>query len=232
MAEKTLYTALGHFRCRNDGGGRRYPVVLMDHREFGMDPQEMTLWTALCWRLTDRQRAEDFYEQLSNGMELFPRRSFSDCLDRLVTRGLVAKGSGTTDFDALYDLLGGLYVVPISSSFPLKVVTFLKLLRSGTAPALAATLFRRDQRTEPERCVMALSGHTSLSTAELVRCAERGVPDTASGPQMLDLLYGDQETTSDNIVSEMRTAVCCQAVTAAVANLYLRKQIILERACA
>lgn len=117
MAEKTLYTALGHFRCRNDGGGRRYPVVLMDHREFGMDPQEMTLWTALCWRLTDRQRAEDFYEQLSNGMELFPRRSFSDCLDRLVTRGLVAKGSGTTDFDALYDLLGGLYVVPISSSF-------------------------------------------------------------------------------------------------------------------
>ena len=68
----------------------------MDHHEFGMDPQEMTLWTALCWRLTERQRAEDFYEQLSNGMELFPRRSFSDCLDRLVTRGLVAKGSGTT----------------------------------------------------------------------------------------------------------------------------------------
>lgn len=172
MAEKTLYTALGHFRCRNDGGGRRYPVVLMDHREFGMDPQEMTLWTALCWRLTDRQRAEDFYEQLSNGMELFPRRSFSDCLDRLVTRGLVAKGSGTTDFDALYDLLGGLYVVPISSSFPLKVVTFLKLLRSGTAPGSASALFRRDRRTEPERHIMALSRCAPLSTAELVRCAE------------------------------------------------------------
>ena len=231
MAEKTLYTALGHFRCRHDKG-RRYPVILMDHHEFGMDPQEMTLWTALCWRLTDRQRAEDFYEQLSNGMELFPRRSFSDCLDRLVTRGLVAKGSGTTDFDALYDLLGGLYVVPISSSFPLKVVTFLKLLRIGTAPALAATLFRRDRRTEPERCVMALSGHTPLSTAELVRCAERGVPDTASDLQMLDLLYGDQETTSDNIVSEMRTAACCRPVTTAVANLYLRKQIIFERVCA
>lgn len=169
MAEKTLYTALGHFRCRNDGGGRRYPVILMDHREFGMDPQEMTLWTALCWRLTDRQRAEDFYEQLSNGMELFPRRSFSDCLDRLVTRGLVAKGSGTTDFDALYDLLGGLYVVPISSSFPLKVVTFLKLLCSGTAPGSASALFRRDRRTEPERHIMALSRCAPLSTAELVR---------------------------------------------------------------
>lgn len=231
MAEKTLYTALGHFRCRHDKG-RRYPVILMDHHEFGMDPQEMTLWTALCWRLTERQRAEDFYEQLSNGMELFPRRSFSDCLDRLVTRGLVAKGSGATDFDALYDLLGGLYVVPISSSFPLKVVAFLKLLCSGTAPGSASALFRRDRRTEPERHIMALSRCAPLSTAELVRCAERGVPDTASDLQMLDLLYGDQETTSDNIVSEMRTAACCRPVTTAVANLYLRKQIIFERACA
>ena len=183
-----------------------------------MDPQEMTLWTALCWRLTDRQRAEDFYEQLSNGMELFPRRSFSDCLDRLVTRGLVAKGSGTTDFDALYDLLGELYVVPISSSFPLKVVTFLKLLCSGTAPGSAAALFRRDRRTEPERHIMDLS-----------RC---DISATVGSQQTLALLYGDQETTSDNIISEMRTAAACQSVTAAVANLYLRKQVIFERACA
>ena len=43
-----------------------------DHREFGMDPQEMALWTALCWRLTDRQRQRTSYEELSNGMELFP----------------------------------------------------------------------------------------------------------------------------------------------------------------
>ena len=147
-------------------------------------------------------------------------------------RERIAKGSGTTDFDALYDLLGGLYVVPISSSFPLKVVTFLKLLRSGTAPALAAALFRRDRRTEPERHIMALSRCAPLSTAELVRCAERDISAAVGSQQTLALLYGDQETTSDNIVSEMRTAVCCQAVTAAVANLYLRKQVIFERACA
>lgn len=79
---------------------------------------------------------------------------------------------------------------------------------------------------------MALSRCAPLSTAELVRCAECGVLDTASDLQMLDLLYGDQETTSDNIVSEMRTAACCRPVTTAVANLYLRKQIIFERACA
>lgn len=79
---------------------------------------------------------------------------------------------------------------------------------------------------------MALSRCTPLSTAELVRCAECGVPVTAGSQQTLALLYGDQEMTSDNIVSEMRTAAVCQSVTAAVANLYLRKQIIFERACA
>lgn len=31
MAEKTLYTALGHFRCRNDGGGRRYMELTLWH---------------------------------------------------------------------------------------------------------------------------------------------------------------------------------------------------------
>ena len=34
---------------------------------------------------------------------------------RLCTRGLVASGTGGTDFEALYDLLGGLYVSPLSS---------------------------------------------------------------------------------------------------------------------
>ena len=118
MAEKTLYTALGHFRCRNDGGDRRYPVILMDHREFGMDPQEMTLWTALCWRLTDRQRAEDFYEQLSNGMELFPRRSFSDCLDRLVTRGLVPRAAARRILTRSMTFSASFMLFPSQVAFP------------------------------------------------------------------------------------------------------------------
>lgn len=232
MTEKTLYTALGHFRCQSDREGQRCPVVLMDHREFGMDPQEMVLWVALSWRLVDRQQAENYYMELTTGMELHPRRSFSDCLDRLVTRGLVAKGSGATDFDALYDLLGELYVVPISNHFYLKLAIFLKLLRYGASPASAAVVFQRDQRTEPEQRIMTLSHSTPLSTAELIWFAEYGIPSFADGQQTLALLYGELETTSDNLASEMRTASSCRSVTASVANLYLRKQIIFERACA
>ena len=232
MTEKTLYTALGHFRCRSDSERHRCPVVLMDHREFGMDLQEMVLWVTLSWRLADRQQTEYYYRELANGMELHPRRSFSDCLDRLVTRGLVVKGSGATDFDALYDLLGGLYVVPISSHFPLKLTIFLKLLHYGASPASAAVVFRRDRRTEPERHIMALSRGTPLSTAELIRCTECDIQNISDDQQMLALLYGDPETNSDNIASEMRAAPSCRSVTASVANLYLRKQIIFERPCA
>ena len=53
-------------------------------------------------------------------------RTLEDCLGRLA-RGLVASGSGETDFEALYDLLGGLYVIPLSENLSLRLAVFLKL---------------------------------------------------------------------------------------------------------
>ena len=42
-------------------------------------------------------------------------------------------------------------------------------------------------------------------------------------------VYGDSETTCQNIASLMKNSRSSQAVTLAVANLYLRQQIIFER---
>ena len=39
----------------------------------------------------------------------------------------------------------------------------------------------------------------------------------------------DDTTTSDNIADMVRPFVCCRPVLQAVANLYLRRQIIFER---
>ena len=44
----------------------------------------------------------------------------------------MASGTGSTDFEALYDLLGSLYVVPLSESLPLRLATFLKLILKGS----------------------------------------------------------------------------------------------------
>ena len=65
--------------------------------------------------------------------------------------------------------------------------------------------------------------------AELVKCEEVGAEDISTDEKLLDALYADEETTSDNIGMLMQTARSREAVTVAVANLYLRKQIVLER---
>ncbi len=76
---------------------------------------------------------------------------------------------------------------------------------------------------------MALSNQALLSTAELIKCTEAGITDISTEEKLLDALYSDEDTTSDNIGMMMLTAKARESVTAAVANLYLRKQIVLER---
>ena len=93
----------------------------------------------------------------------------------------------------------------------------VKLLALATSP------------NEQEAQVMALSRQALLSTAELIKCAELGVRDISTDEKLMDALYNDDDTTSDNIADMMLTAKSREQITAAVANLYLRKQIIFQR---
>lgn len=230
MSSHTYYTALGHFQRRSGGLGRSYPVIIINQTEYCVDIQEMALWTALNWRLLDFPQVEAEYYKLDQDCAIPALRTLEDCLGRLCTRGLVASGTGATDFEALYDLLGGLYVVPLSESLPLRAAAFLKLtVLRGIPVAKARELFRRDRPNEQEAQVMALSRQALLSTAELIKCAELGVRDVSTDEKLMDALYNDDDTTSDNIPDMMLTAQSRERITTAVANLYLRKQIIFQR---
>lgn len=228
--KKTYYTAVGHFRRKTDREGQTYPVILVNREEYQVDIQEMTVWTALSWQLLDSEALEREYDRLSWGSGVQPRRTLEDCLKRLVTRGLVATGSGKTGFDALYDLIGGLYVVPLSDSLPLRLSAFLKLtILRGVSASRARTLLRRDRPNETEAQVMALARQELMSTAELVKSVETGVRDVSTGEKLMAALYDDEDTTSDNISIMMLTAKSRESVTLAIANLFLRKQIIFEK---
>lgn len=230
MTQHSYYTAIGHYRLKQTTGGERYPVVVCCQREYEMDPQEMILWTCLTWRLLDLRQAERQYEKLAADLLPAPHRTFENCLDRLVLRGLVASGTGETGMDALYNLLSELYVVPVTKSFPLRVSAFLKMVLAERVPvSKAARVFRIDRHSRQEREVMALSRQALLSTAELIKCVENHIADVSSDTKLLSALYGDQETTSDNIGYAMRCAGCMQQVIAAISNLYLRQQILFER---
>lgn len=230
MNQHTYYTAVGHFQRRTNSQGQSCPVIIINQKEYYVDMQEMALWTALNWRLLEAYQVMAEYEKLDKECAIPARRTLEDCLGRLCTRGLVASGTGKTDFEALYDLLGGLYVAPLSESLSLRLAAFLKLtIRKGVSPAKAWALFRRDRPNEQEARVMALSRQALLSTAELVKCAEVGVRDVSTDEKLMDALYNDDDTTSRNIADMMLTAKSREWVTVAVANLYLRKQIIFQR---
>lgn len=227
---KKYYTAVGHFRRETNADGQSHPVILINRKEYLVDMQEMTVWTALNWQVLDFERLEKEYDRLSWECGVQPQRTLYNCLQRLVTRGLVAYGAGDTDFEALYDLIGSLYVAPLSESLPLRLVTFLKLTVCRRLPvSRAMELFRRDRPNAAEARVMALARQELLSTAELVKCEELGVKDVSTGEKLMDALYDDDDTTSYNMPERMRTAKSRELVTMAVANLYLRKQIIFER---
>ncbi len=225
---KTYYTAVGNFQRRTDGQGRSYPVILVNQEENVVDIQEMAVWMILNWRFLRYEQIEAKYERLSRDL---PRsqRMLETCLNRLEVRGLIARGTGETDFEALYDLLGELYVVPLSESLPLRLAAFGKLLLDGVPFSKAKQLFQKDRPNDQEAQVMALSRQALLSTAELIKCAEVGATDVSTDEKLMAVLIDNNYTTSDSIAFEMLQAEQRVPVTIAVANLYLRKQIIFER---
>lgn len=228
MRNNTIYTAVGNLQRRTAENGELYPVIFLKGQDYPVDPQELTVWTALCWRIIDMEQLRVHYEQLAKTLPT-ERRTLENCVTRLEVRGLIAKGMGSTSFEALYDLFCDLYVQPVSEKLSYRVSAFLSLLWHGVSVTRAKQVFRRDLRNEQETKIMLLAKQALMSTAELIKCAELGVTDVSSDEKLMDALYNDDDTTSDNIGALMQTAQSRKLVTAAVASLYLRKQVILER---
>ena len=76
---------------------------------------------------------------------------------------------------------------------------------------------------------MELSGQALLSTAEIIKCAEMGIRQLPDENSILDGVYSDPYTTSDNIHFLVRCSPLNRPITLAVASLYLRRQIIFDQ---
>lgn len=159
MAIKTLYTAVGRFERRTNGCNRSCPIILLGGQEYMVDMQEMVIWSMLNWRILRWDDIAQEYEKLSTASGYCTERSWEDCTNRLLTRGLLVSGSGETEYDALYDLLGSLSIIPTSGPFFLRLASFVKLTLLAHVPVSAARkLFQKDKRTKYEALVMRLAG--------------------------------------------------------------------------
>lgn len=230
MMNNNLYTAVGKFHIKGSVGGMRCPLVTLGGREFILDMQEMTLWTILNWRILTEEEIYLLYEKKVQETGFLSSRSAEECVRRLVQRGLIAKGIGDTGADALYDLLSELYVIPISENLFLRVLSFIRLTFFSRIPySVTKRIFSKDKRSDSEKKVMRLANQAVLSTAEIIKCINQNVLTFATDEDLLDVLYHDDYTTSDNIAYSVRFLPQCRPVITSVANLYLRKQIIFER---
>ena len=230
MMNINLYTAVGKFHIKGSVGGMRCPLVTLGGREFILDMQEMTLWTILNWRILTEEEIYLLYEKKVQETGFLSSRSAEECVRRLVQRGLIAKGIGNTGADALYDLLSELYVIPISENLFLRVLSFIRLTFFSRIPySVTKRIFSKDKRSDSEKKVMRLANQAVLSTAEIIKCIDQNVLTFATDEDLLDVLYHDDYTTSDNIAYSVRFLPQCRPVITSVANLYLRKQIIFER---
>ena len=230
MELKTLYTAIGRLERETSGCGQSCLVSMLGGQPYMMNMQEMVVWTALNWRISKWSDIAFQCDKLSSSLSGVVSRPWDACINRLLTRGLLVSGCGETEYDALYDLLSSLAIIPTNGSVFLRGASFVKLVLSRRVSVTQALkLFRKDQRTDYESRVMRLAHQALLSTAEIIKCVELDVSSLPNERVLMEKVYGDNDTTCYNIASMMKNSRSSQAVTLAVANLYLRQQIIFER---
>ena len=226
----TLYTAMGKVEFRFDEQGRRYPIVTLGDKEYVVDIPEMIIWRSLNWELLDLSEVEKRYNENTHKYNIAAKMDFAAYISRLTQRGLIVSGMGDKPVDALYDILSELYIVPVVCGLFLKTVSFLKLTLIDRIPFhKAKTVFKEDTYTDNEKRVIDLARQALLSTAEIIKCVEFGVYDISDDIKVMEALYGDEETTCDNIIFIAKLFKVQQPVIEAVANLYLRKRIIFQR---
>lgn len=227
---KMLYTAVGIFKLKNQGKNNVYPTVILSGKERRLDVQEMMIWSALNWRITDDKKLYTYYSEQKKKSDVVFSRNYTDTLNRLIVRGLVASGRGENGEEALYDLISGLYIIPLYQSPFIRIISFLRMVFIFKLPyKKAKVLFERDKKNKNERRIMKLAFSAPMSTAEIVKCIDKNIDFILNEDDVMEFLYDDKFTTSENIAESVRGLSSVRTVLTAVSNLYLRRQILFER---
>ena len=180
-------------------------------------------------RILREEEISSFYEKMASSSNVTIHRSWQDCVQRLLVRGLLVVGTGDTEYDALYDLLSCRFIIPIGAAWPLRVLSFLKLtFLEGISWKIPRRLFHVDARSACEKKVIRLARQTPLSCAEIIKCIEMDIRRLKDGYDVLDKLYDDNDLNCDNFAQAVREYRCSHEVITAVANLYLRQQIMID----
>ena len=70
----------------------------------------------------------------------------------------------------------------------------------------------RDKRSDGEKKVMRIAHQATFSTAEIIKCVEADKTHFANDEEILDTIYHDEHTTSENIAYSVKSSPACRPV--------------------
>lgn len=218
----TLYTAIGNYKLNAHG----LPTIFTGDNEYAFDTHELILWTILAFRiLTYQELKKEFYAK-ERDLHILGELDFDHYLNRLKVRRLIVSGQDCTGIDALYDLIGHLHVQAIPGNLFLRTITFLKLWLISRISFAKASLVLHTEKPEPlEKQILSLVRHQTLSTAELILCIQNGTTRLHNSQELIELLYSDELTDCESILSDCRVNDSRYLVLTAIVNLYFKQRI-------
>ena len=221
----TLYTSVGRYELRKNENGEKQPIVTVDQREVALSREELLLWSCLMWGILTKEEAKTYFLKKAVRMDVSQER-FDAVLQRLEVRQLVVSAQAEKGDIALYRLLAKLYVIPLESSFMVKVQAFFRFIFFEKLPlTVAKNVFQKENYTEMERRVLHLARKARLSCAEILACIANDEIDTSIGNQS-EL---QKEKARDNLGFFLWFCDGHRKALEAISTLYLNKDIIFDK---
>ena len=221
----TLYTSVGRYELRKNENGEKQPIVTVDQKEMALSREELLLWSCLMWGILTKEEAKTYFLKKAVRMDVSQER-FDAVLQRLEVRQLVVSAQAEKGDIALYRLLAKLYVIPLESSFMVKVQAFFRFIFFEKLPlTVAKNVFQKENYTEMERRVLHLARKARLSCAEILACIANVEIDTSIGNQS-EL---QKEKARDNLGFFLWFCDGHRKALEAISTLYLNKDIIFDK---
>jgi len=221
----TLYTAVGRYELRKNENGEKQPIVTVDQKEMALSREELLLWSCLMWGILTKEEAKTYFLKKAERVDVSQER-FDAVLQRLEVRQLVVSAQAEKGNLALYRLLANLYVIPLESSFMVKVQAFFRFIFFEKLPlTVAKNVFQKENYTEMERRVLHLARKARLSCAEILACIANDEIDTSIGNQS-EL---QKEKARDNLCFFLWFCDGHRKALEAISTLYLNKDIIFDK---
>lgn len=221
----TLYTSVGRYELRKNENGEKQPIVTVDQKEMALSREELLLWSCLMWEILTKEEAKTYFLKKAVRMDVSQER-FDAVLQRLEVRQLVVSAQAEKGDIALYRLLAKLYVIPLESSFMVKVQAFFRFIFFEKLPlTVAKNVFQKENYTEMERRVLHLARKARLSCAEILACIANDEIDTSIGNQS----EFQKEKARDNLGFFLWFCDGHRKALEAISTLYLNKDIIFDK---